>query len=153
MGPGTPRALTEDMEAPAFVAREETPPLLALVAPALYLAACAGAVWAKTIDPSADVGVQGLLIAVGLVPAFVVPAVFSSRSVLVAVTGEGLLVDGRAIEADDVRVQHGDRGSARVHVETRGGRRRTFVFASAKDAEQLASQLAPISARSLAMSA
>lgn len=137
---------------PVVVAREERPPLLALVAPVLYLVACAGALWAKTIDPSAEVGVQGLLIAVGLVPAFVVPAVFSTRGVVVAVRSAGLVVDGRTIATDDVRLQHGERGTARIHVET-AGKTRTFHFASAKDAERLASRLPPISARSVAMSA
>ena len=140
------------MEDRPVVAREEKPPVLALVAPALYLLACAGALWGIFRDPSGDYGVQGLLLCVGLVPAFVVPAVFSFRSVAVGVIGDKLLVDGRALAPEDVRVQHGDRGSARVHVETASGTR-TFHFASAKDAERIVGQLPPISARSVAMSA
>jgi hypothetical protein len=134
-------------------AREDRPPVLAILAPLFYVAACAGAaLWAKSVDPSADVGVQGLLIAVGLVPAFVIPAIFGTRSVLVAVASDCLVVDGRAIAAEDVRLQHGARGTARIHVDA-DGETRTFHFASAKDAERLASQLPPISARSVAMGA
>jgi hypothetical protein len=128
------------------VAREARSPVWAVLAPLFYLFACALSVRAISLDPSADIGVPGLLLAVGLVPAFVIPGVFTTRKVLIAACEDGLLVDGRAIKLNDARVQLADRGAAMLHVETRNGESRTFLFTSSKDAQHLAAGLPPISA-------
>lgn len=128
------------------VAREDRSPLWALLAPALYLAACALSVRALMLDPSAEIGVPGLLLAVGLVPAFVVPAVFSARSVKIAAAEEGLLVDGRILKILGARVAQGPRGSGLLHVELRTGEQRIYRTRSVDDARTLAGRLPPISA-------
>src|SRR5438128_280776 len=76
-------------------AQEERCPLWAAIVPALYLPACAAA--ARTIlqDPTAEIGVSGLLAAVGMLPAFAVPVVFASCRATLSAGNEGLLVDGR----------------------------------------------------------
>lgn len=126
-------------------AREDRSPIWAMLAPALYLAACALSVRAVLLDPSADVGVPGLLLAVGLVPAFVIPAVFSARRVTIAASDDGLVIDGRVLKINDARVQQGPRGTALLHVEMRSGERRTFTMASMTDARKVAVQLPPVS--------
>jgi len=128
-----------------LAAQENRPPFWALLAPVLYLVACAACIHAVAMD-GAEVGIYGILVGIGLVPAFVLPAVFSTRSVKLSASDGGLVVDGRAIKLDDARVEHGDRGTAKLHVEVRGGRRRTFLIASYKDAMRLANELPPISA-------
>lgn len=133
-------------------AQENRPPLWALLAPLLYLTACGACIHAVAMD-GAEIGIYGLLVAIGLVPAFVLPAVFSTRSVKLSASDGGLVVDGRAIKLDDARVERADRGSAKLHVEVRGGRRRTFLIASHKDAMRLANELPPISAPAGALAA
>ena len=127
-------------------AREEKPPIWAVLAPALYLLACAGCVRAVAMDRSIDIGISGLLVAVGLAPAFALPAVFSTRTTRLGVHEGGLLVDGRLVKLDDVRIVRADRGSARLFVETRDGQKRTFVLQSYADAQKLMAQLPPVSA-------
>jgi hypothetical protein len=134
-----------------MLAKEDRCPLWALAAPALYLFACALCVRAIAMDPSADIGIYGLLVAVGLVPAFVLPGVFSTRTVKLAVSEAGLVVDGRVVKLDDARLLHADRGQARLIATERGGRTRTFHFASYKEAQALVRDLPPASAPSLAL--
>ena len=74
--------------------REQRPPVWATLAPALYLFACALAFGRSLMDRSIDIGIAGLLVAVGLVPAFVIPAIFSSRGTRLKASNEGLVVDG-----------------------------------------------------------
>ncbi len=136
-----------------LAAHEARPPLWAILAPVLYLTACAACVHAVATDPGTEVGIYGILVAIGLVPAFVIPVVFSTRRVTVATAAGGLVVDGRALELDDVRVERAEKGSARVHVELRGGGRRTFLVDSYKDAMRLAADLPPISAPAGALAA
>jgi hypothetical protein len=133
--------------------REERPPLWAVLAPALYLLACAACVRAVLMDRSIDIGIAGLLVAVGLAPAFAVPAVFSTRSVRIAASSEGLLVDGRLVKLNDVRIARADRGTAKLHVETRSGDARTFIVASYKDAQHIMAMLPPVSAPAGALAA
>jgi hypothetical protein len=141
------------MDAVVIQAREEKPPIWAMLAPALYLLACAGCVRAVAMDRSIDIGISGLLVAVGLAPAFALPAIFCTRTTRLEASSEGLLVDGRLVKLDDVRVERADRGAARVHVETRGGRRRTFVIGSYAAAQQLMASLPPTSAPAGALAA
>jgi hypothetical protein len=133
--------------------REEKPPIWATLAPVLYLLACAGCVRAVAMDRSIDIGISGLLVAVGLVPAFVLPAIFCTRTTRLEASPEGLLVDGRLVKLDDARVARADRGAARLHVETREGSTRTFVVRSYKEAQLLMARLPPISAPAGALAA
>jgi hypothetical protein len=133
--------------------REERPPLWAVLAPALYLLACAACVRSVLMDRSIDIGIAGLLVAVGLAPAFAVPAVFSTRSVRIAASSEGLLVDGRLVKINDVRIARAERGTAKLHVETRSGDTRTFIVASYKDAQHMMAMLPPVSAPAGALAA
>ncbi len=126
--------------------REEKAPTWAMMAPLLYLFACAAAVRACVLDRSMDIGIAGLLVAVGLVPAFVLPAIFSTRGLKIAASDEGLLVDGRLVKLDSVRIARAERGTARLSVDTRNGETRTFIVASYKDAAKLMSLLPPVSA-------
>ena len=130
----------------ALRVREEKPPTWATLAPALYLLACAACVRAVAMDRSLDFGIEGLLIAVGLAPAFSIPAIFSTRGVRIGATEEGLLVDGRLVKINDVRIARAERGMARLLVDTRDGATRTFVVPSYKDAQLLMSRLPPVSA-------
>ena len=126
--------------------REEKAPTWAMMAPLLYLFACAAAVRSVLLDRSIDIGIAGLLVAVGLVPAFVLPAIFSTRGTKISATDDGLLVDGRLVKLNDARIARAERGAARLFVETRNGETRTFVVASYKDAQKLMSLLPPVSA-------
>ncbi len=138
----------------ALVVREEKPPAWALLAPVLYLAACAGCIRSFLLDRSMDIGIAGLLVAVGLVPAFVCPAIFGTRRTRIAADGEGLLVDGRLVKINDVRLARGSGSrTARLTVETRNGNTRVFLFASYADAQQLMSMLPPVSAPAVALAA
>lgn len=132
---------------------EQKAPSWARVAPLLYLFASALAVRSVLMDRSIDIGITGLLVAVGLVPAFVIPAVFSCRSTRLAASNEGLLVNGSLVKINDVRIARADRGTARLVVETRAGDTRTFVVASYKDAQQLMALLPPVSAPAGALAA
>ncbi len=126
--------------------REVRAPLWATIAPAVYLFACALCVRSCLMDRSIDIGIAGLLVAVGLAPAFALPAIFSTRSMRLAASTEGLLVDGRLVKINDVKIARADRGSARLIVETRDGATRTFLVPSFKDAQKLMSLLPPVSA-------
>jgi len=138
---------------PALVVREEKPPTWAVLSPLLYLLACAGCVRSVLLDRSMDIGIAGLLVAVGLVPAFVLPAIFCTRRTRIAADGEGLLIDGRIVKLIDVRIAHADRGTARLTVETRNGDTRVFVVPSYKDAQHLMAALPPVSAPAGALAA
>ena len=129
-----------------LVVREEKSPMWATLAPALYLFACALSIRAVVMDRSIDIGIAGLLVAIGLAPAFALPAIFSTRGMRIAASPEGLLVDGRLVKINDVRIARADRGAARLHVETRDGATRTFIVASYKDAQHLMAKLPPVSA-------
>lgn len=133
--------------------REERPPLWAIAAPVLYLFACAAAVRSILMDRSIDIGIAGLLVAVGLAPAFVIPAVFSTRRARIAVSSDGLLVDGRLVKINDVRVARADRGTAKLHVETRSAETRTFILASYDEAQRIMAMLPPVSAPAGALAA
>jgi hypothetical protein len=126
-------------------AREKRPPLWALSAPALYLAAAIAAV-VQVLRDHSDAGILGTLVAVGLAPAFVLPAVFSTRAVRLAITGDGITIEGRIEKVDDARVETGERGSALLHLTMRSGKTRSFIVASAKEAHRFAAFLPPVSA-------
>jgi hypothetical protein len=126
--------------------REERAPTWAMMAPLVYLLACAACVRACVLDRSIDIGIAGLLVAVGLAPAFVMPAIFSTRGTSLGAADEGLLIGGRLVKFNDVRISRAERGMARLHVDTRNGETRTFVVASYKDAQKLMSLLPPVSA-------
>ena len=138
---------------PALVVREEKPPIWAVLAPALYLLACAGCVRSVLMDRSMDIGIAGLLVAVGLVPAFVLPAIFCTRRMRIAADAEGLVVDGRIVKINDVRIAHAGRGTARLTVETRNGDTRVFLVPSYRDAQHLMAALPPVSAPAGALAA
>lgn len=130
----------------ALVVREVKPPTWAVLAPLAYLLACAGCVRSVLMDRSMDIGIAGLLVAVGLVPAFVLPAIFCTRRTRIAADAEGLVVDGRTVKINDVRIARADRGMARLTVDTRNGDTRTFVVPSYADAQHLMAMLPPVSA-------
>jgi hypothetical protein len=136
-----------------LAAHENRPPLWAILAPVLYLTACGACVHAVMTDPGTEVGIYGLLVAIGLVPAFVIPVVFATRRVMLGVADGGLVVDGRTLKLDDARVERAEKGTAKLHVELRAGGRRTFVLDSYKDAMHLAADLPPISAPAGALAA
>ncbi|MDB5214944.1 MAG: hypothetical protein JWO86_2871 [Myxococcaceae bacterium] len=138
---------------PALVVREEKPPTVALLVPLLYLAACAGCVRSFLMDRSMDIGIAGLLVAVGLVPAFVCPAIFGTRRARINADPEGLVVDGRILKINDVRIARADRGSAKLIVEMRNGDTRSFVVSSYTDAQHLMAALPPVSAPAGALAA
>ena len=131
---------------PALVVREERPPAWAVLAPVLYLFACALCIRSVLLDRSMDIGIAGLRVAVGLVPAFVCPAIFGTRRTRIEADPEGLVVDGRIVKINEVRIARADRGSARLTVETRNGNTRTFVVLSYADAQLLMAALPPVSA-------
>lgn len=126
--------------------RETKPPAWATLAPATYLMACALAIRSCLLDRSIDIGIAGLFVAIGLAPAFAIPAIFATRGARLGVTNEGLLVDGRLLKIDDARLARAERGSARLTVDMRNGESRTFLFPSYKDAARLVAMLPPVSA-------
>lgn len=134
-------------------AREARCPLYAAVAPALYLAACALAARAVFADPTAEVGIWGVLAAVGLIPAFAIPVVFASCKVKLGVVDAGLSIDGRGHKLDDIRIERADRGAAKLHVVLRSGQSRTFALESYADANAIVLALPPISAPAGALAA
>ena len=151
---GYDKCITPDMhDAVVLKVSEQKAPAWARVAPLLYLFASALAVRSVLMDRSIDIGITGLLVAVGFVPAFVIPAVFCSRSMLLAASNEGLLVDGTLVKLNDVRIARADRGTARLVVETRSGDTRTFIVGSYKDAQHLMALLPPVSAPADALAA
>lgn len=125
--------------------REEKPPIWAVLAPAIYLLAAAASVRSVMMDRSIDIGLYGLLIAIGLAPAFAMPAIFSTRTTKIAACDEGLLVDGALLKINSARVGRADRGAARLIVEMRDETTRTFLVPSYKDAQKLMSMLPPVS--------
>src|SRR5689334_8631368 len=102
----------------AFVleVRETKPPTWAVLAPALYLMACALAIRSVAMDRSIDIGIAGLFVAIGLAPAFAIPAIFSTRGARLSACAEGLLVDGRLFKINDARLTRADRGSGRLAI-------------------------------------
>jgi hypothetical protein len=140
-------------DAPVLAVREEKPPLWAVFAPPLYLFACALAIRSVAMDRSIDVGLCGLLVAVGLAPAFAMPAIFSTRKMRLSACDEGLIVDGSIVKINGVRIGRADRGSARLIVETRDGTSRTFLVPSYADAQKLMSLLPPVSVPAGALAA
>jgi hypothetical protein len=127
-----------------LVACEARRPLWARLAPALYLLLCAAAIY-RVYQLNLDAGIHGLLLAIGLVPAFVIPVVFTATRVCLAITDAGLLVDGRLEKVDDARLAEADRGQGLLHLTMRSGVTRTFLIASYRDAHQLMAQLPPAS--------
>lgn len=134
------------MEVQELRVREEKAPTWAMLAPAIYLFACALAVRSVVMDRSIDIGLLGLLVAIGLAPAFALPAIFCLRTIRLAATSDGLLVDGRLVKLNDVRLARADRGAGRLVVETRKGDTRAFVIASYKDGQHIMAMLPPVSA-------
>ena len=124
---------------------EKRAPLWALAAPGIYLFAGALAVRAVLFD-GAEVGIAGLLLAVGLLPAFAIPAVFTTRRARIAMTDDGLRIDGAIEKVDDARLERAERGAAVLHLVMRNGRTRSFMAPSYKDAQQLIAFLPPVSA-------
>lgn len=137
----------------AFVAREARCPLWAAMAPVVYLAACALAARAVVGDPTAEVGIWGVVAAIGLVPAFAIPVVFASCKVTIGVADGALSIDGRAHKLDDIRVERAARGAAKLHVVLRSGQERSFAFESYADANAILLALPPISAPAGALAA
>ena len=133
-------------------ATEDRAPTWALAAPFVYLAACAAALRYSALDPSAGVGVPGMLLALGLVPAFVLPAIFGSRAVRLDVTEHGFVVDGRTFKVDEARVTFLARGQGTLNVTLRGGGRRAFVLDLAL-AHEIVASLPPVSAPAGALTA
>ena len=131
---------------------EKRCPLWALAAPGLYLLACLAAIRSVLVDRS-DAGVAGILLAIGLVPAFAIPAVFTTRRTSLVTTVDGLLIDGRIEKVDDARIVHAERGSAVLHLVMRSGQTRSFIAPSYKDAQRLVAMLPPVSAPAGALAA
>ncbi len=131
---------------------EKRCPLWALGAPGAYLLACLAAVRAVLVDRS-DVGIAGILLAAGLVPAFAIPAVFTTRRVRLVLTDEGFAIDGRLEKVDDARIEHAARGTALLHLVMRSGQTRSFVAPSYKEAQRLIATLPPVSAPAGALAA
>ena len=88
-----------------------------------------------------------MLAAVGLFPAFVIPAVFSTCKVKLSVTEGGLAIRGlfgtRIEKVDDVRLEHAPRGEALLHVTVRSGDVKTFVCSSYAEAQAIVARRAP----------
>lgn len=126
--------------------REVRSPLWALAAPVVYLGACALAVRAHLLDPSADVGVAGLLMAVGLPPSFAVPAIFATRASRLDTDGELLRVEGRAVRFDAIRAEPAPRGGGRIVLVLRNGDTRTFEVEDGREARRFVAALPPVSA-------
>jgi len=126
-------------------AREKRIPLWAAATPVFYLLACVLAVRASVIDHQ-GASLAGFLVAIGLFPAFVIPAIFTTSNVRLAAMPDGLAIDGRLEKIDEIRLARGEKGSGVVHVTMRNGRARAFVIASYKDGQLLMSKLPPISA-------
>ena len=118
----------------------------AMAAPVFYLGACALAVRAHLHDPSADVGVSGLLMAIGLPPSFALPAIFATRSAALETDGERLRIDGRVVKFDAIKVEPTTRGQGRVRVTMRAGDVRVFEVEDVREANRFASQIPPVSA-------
>ena len=140
----------------ALAAKEKRTPVWAVLAPVLYLLAC-GLAAREVFQSHDDAGVAGLLAAVGLFPAFVIPAVFSTCKVRLSVVEGGLAIAGlfgtRVEKVDDARLEHADRGSALLHIVVRSGETRTFVVESHKEAQALIAHLPPVSAPAGALAA
>lgn len=141
----------------AIEAREKRTPLWAMLAPIVYLLACGLAARAVFANHDDTAGVPGLLAAVGLLPAFVIPAVFTSCRVRLSVSEGGLVIAGRlgarVEKIDDARLEHGTRGTGLLHATARSGVTRTFVIASYRDGQALVAALPPVSAPSGALAA
>ncbi len=133
-------------------ANEQRIPLWAAATPVFYLLACLLAVRASIIDHQ-GASLAGFLIAIGLFPAFVIPAIFTTCSVHLSTDGDALLIDGRAEKIDEIRLERGERGSGILIVTMRSQRVRTFVVASYKEAQLLMAKLPPISAPAGALAA
>jgi hypothetical protein len=139
-----------------LVARENRTPTWAVLAPVLYLLAC-GLAARAVFQHNDDAGVPGLLAAVGLFPAFVIPAVFSTCKVKLELIEGGLAIRGllatRIEKVDDVRLEHAPRGEALLHVTFRSGEEKTFLCESYSDAQALVAKLPPVSAPAGALAA
>lgn len=128
-------------------AKERGCPLWAYVSPALYLSACALAVRSVLLG-NCEAGMAGLLVAVGLFPAFAIPAVFTTRRAKLQIARDGVVIDGRVEKVDDARLEHGGKGTGVLHLTVRSGRVRTFAIDSYKDGEHAIALLPPVSAPS-----
>jgi hypothetical protein len=131
-------------------AREKKTPLWAVLAPVVYLLACGLAARAVLSNHDDAAGVPGLLAAIGLLPAFVIPVIFSTCKVRLSVVDRGLSIGGllgaRIEKVDDARLEHAPHGSALLHVVVRSGETRTFIVASYADAQRIVLLLPPVSA-------
>ena len=141
------------VESTVVEVRETKPPTWAMLAPALYLMACAFAIRSVAMDRSIDIGIAGLFVAIGLAPAFAIPAIFATRGIKLAATTEVLVVDGRLVKINDAKLPRAERGSARLSIDMRNGETRTFLVASYKDAASLVAMLPPVSAPELGVAA
>lgn len=129
----------------ALDVEEKRCPAWALAAPVLYLLACFAAVRAVLVDGS-EVGVSAIVLAVGLLPAFAIPAIFNTRRARLVMGEDALFIDGVVVKVDDARLERAERGSAVLHLTLRGGRTRSFVARSYQDAQRLVAALPPVSA-------
>jgi hypothetical protein len=136
---------------------EKKTPIWAMLAPVIYLLACGLAARAVFANHDDSAGVPGLLSAVGLLPAFVIPVVFDTCKVRLSVSDAGLVVAGllgtRTEKVDEVRLEHAARGTGLLHVTVRGGETITFVVASYREAQALVALLPPVSAPAGALAA
>jgi hypothetical protein len=137
----------------ALAAREEKAPIWAGLVPVLYLAGCAMAVGKVTQESGSDVGIAGLLLAVGLIPAFVVPVIFASRKVMLGITIRGFSIDGKVIAISDARLAADQRGTGRLRVQLPNGGKRTFVLESYRAAQDFVAMMPASSAPSLSLRA
>jgi hypothetical protein len=141
----------------SLAAREKRTPTWAVLAPVLYLLACGLAARAVFYNHDDGAGVPGLLAAVGLFPAFVIPVVFSTCRVKLSAVEGGLAIVGlfgtRIEKVDDVRLEHAPRGEGLLHVTLRSGDVKTFVCASYSDAQMIVAKLPPVSAPAGALAA
>jgi hypothetical protein len=126
-------------------AKEKRCPLWAYAAPALYSFACALAVRSVLLG-NCEAGMAGMLAAVGLLPAFAIPAVFTTRKATLEIARVGALVDGKLVKIDDARLEHGGKGTGILKLTMRSGHVRTFAIASYKDGERAIAFLPPVSA-------
>jgi hypothetical protein len=129
----------------ALTALEKRSPLWARVAPCLYLLASAAAVRAVIVNNS-DAGLAGVLVVMGFVSVFAIPAVFDTRRTQISVTDVGVIIDGAIEKVDDARLERAPRGGAVLHLVMRDGRTRSFIVESYKDAQRLVAALPPASA-------
>lgn len=145
------RELAADLDL-ELEARERRVPLWARVAPVLYLGMCSLAV-RQALASRTSVSITGILIAIGLVAVFALPAAFATTRARIAMTEEGLRIDGRVESVDVAELSRAERGEGTLRLVLRGNVERSFEVSSFEDARRLVARLPPASLPAAALAA